>query len=92
MEQPCKKIRFRREIFLGRGTKFLSTFYYLLSRPIINEAKLCAPSYETKQEQTLLEDLRHGYVCRKKENLEKHEKLKKKVINSAKRSEIIFEA
>ena len=30
------------------------------------------------QEQTLFEDLRHGYECRKKENLEIYEKLEEK--------------
>ena len=37
------------------------------------------------QEQTLFEDLRHGYECRKKENLEKNDKSKRKVIKSAKK-------
>ncbi len=31
---------------------------------------------KTKQEQTLFEDLRHGYECRKKENLEQYKKSK----------------
>ena len=71
-----------------------------LSKSNEQDARLCtlfhnttegaAYARERKQEQTLFEDLRHGYECRKKENLENYEKSDRKVIKSAKRSEKKF--